>query len=93
MLLASPRAQKELDALPSRIADGLRQLLGALAEDPRSKRFDLKPLVGGRGKLPRLRLRIGDYLVILEIDHARQQILVGRVGHRSTIYRDWGGGD
>ncbi len=91
-LLASPHAQRDLDDLPVRIADGIRLLLHALAEEPRSRRFDIKQL-GGSHRSKRLRLRIGEYRILLDIDHQRQQILVARIGHRSTVYRGWDGGD
>jgi mRNA interferase RelE/StbE len=90
-LLANPSAQRELDALPPRIAEGIRAVLRALADEPRSKRFDLKVLQGGSTRS--WRLRIGDYRVILGLDHERQEILVVRIGPRSTVYRGWSGGD
>ena len=87
-LLASPAAQRELDGLPRRIGDGIRAVLMALAQDPRSERFDLR-LLRGRNPGRRLRLRIGDYRVLLSVDHARREILVARIGHRSSVYKAW----
>lgn len=51
----------------------------------------MKVLQGGQPGQLRHRLRIGDYRVILRIDHERQEILVVRIGHRSTVYRSWDG--
>lgn len=86
-LLAHPAAQKDLDRLPPRIAGGLRDVLRAIAEAPRDPRFDLKPLRAVDGEPPALRLRVGQYRVILRIYHKEREIRVARVGHRSTIYR------
>lgn len=86
-LLASPAGQKSLDALPKAIADGLREMLHALAESPRSRRFDIKALRGPQREPPLLRLRVGDYRVILFIDHERQEIVLARAGRRATVYR------
>ena len=92
-LLTVPAVQRQLDALPARIADGLRLVLRALADSPRSKRFDLKPLQGSYHRPPPLRLRVGDYRVILQVYHDVQEIRISAIGHRSTIYRDWVRGD
>lgn len=83
-------AQKDLDALPPRIAGGIRDVLRALAEDPRDPRFDLRPLRAVDGEPPALRLRIGQYRVILRIHHREREIRIARIGHRSRIYRGLG---
>jgi mRNA interferase RelE/StbE len=93
LLLAAPSAQRELDALPPAIANGLRLILRALADEPRSSRFDLKKLAGNDERPPPLRLRVADYRVVLQIDHAVKEIHIVAVGHRSKVYRRWGGGD
>lgn len=84
-------AQKELGALPDTIADGLRRVLSALAASPRDKRFDLKPLKAVDGEPPALRLRVGEYRVILRIHHDLKEIRIARVGHRKAVYRGIGG--
>ena len=86
-LLAHPVAQKELQALPGAIADGLRKVLVALSEAPRDPRFDLRPLRGQTDRPRPLRLRVGEYRVILQIYHDLEEIRVARVGHRSNVYR------
>jgi len=73
--------------LPGAIADGLRQVLAALAESPKDSRFDLRPLRGQTDKPRPVRLRVGDYRVILQIYHDLGEIRIARVGHRSTVYR------
>lgn len=89
-VLAHPRAQRELDKLPARIADGLRAVLLALAESPHSKRFDISPRRAVDGHPPALRLRVGDYRVILGIHDADKEIRIARIGHRSKVYRGLG---
>lgn len=86
-LLAHPRAQRELDGLPTIVAQGIRSVLEALAVDPRSRRFDLKQLRGIDGEPPAQRLRIGEYRVVLRIDHRSREIRIARIGHRSDVYR------
>ncbi len=92
-LLTVPSVQRQLDELPPVIADGLRQVLGALAKEPRSKRFDLKKLVGKDERPPPLRLRVGDYRVVLQMYHDLEEIRISAIGHRSTVYRNWERGD
>lgn len=86
-LLAHPAAQKELDSLPDPIADGIRRVLNALAQEPRATRFDLRALKAVDGEPPALRLRLGDYRVILRIHHDVREIRIARIGHRRTAYR------
>ena len=87
VLLAHPTAQKELDVLPTRIADGIRRVLAALAKSPRDPRFDLRALKAVDGEPPAMRLRVGEYRVILRIHHPEKEIRIARIGHRSGIYR------
>lgn len=86
-LWAHPAAQRELDALPEVVAEGIRQVLVARADAPRSRRFDLKPLKAVDGEPLVLRLRIGEYRVLLRIHPAEREIRVARIGHRSGVYR------
>lgn len=89
-LLVHPTAQKELDALPRAIGDGIREILRALAEEPRSRRFDLKPLKAVDDEPPAMRLRIGEYRVLLRISHDVREIRIARIGHRKNVYRGLG---
>lgn len=90
-LLAHPVAQKELDRLPPRVADGIRAVLHALADAPRDRRFDLKPLRAVDGEPPALRLRIGEYRVILRVHHKEREIRIARIGRRGSVYPGLGG--
>lgn len=86
-LFASPAAQRELDALPTVIAEGIRKVLRILADDPRTNRLDLRPLRAVDGEPPALRLRLGQYRVILRIYHDLEEIRIARIGHRRSVYR------
>ena len=86
-ILVRPVAQRQLDDLPTAIQEGLRLVLRTLADEPRGSRFDLKAIAGRKRTPPYLRLRVGDYRIILQIDHAVHEILVARIGHRKDVYR------
>lgn len=89
-LEAHRQANKELGALSQGIADGLRRVLRDLADDPADSRFDLKRIQGHTSLPPTLRLRLGQYRVLLKIDHGRHRIRVLRVGHRRNVYKGLG---
>jgi mRNA interferase RelE/StbE len=73
--------QKELDRLPSRIAERMLDALSRLKEQPRPT---------GCKKLPgeiAWRIRVGDYRAIYEIDDRLARIVVVTIGHRREVYR------
>lgn len=86
-LLAHPKAQRELDALPPIVQEGLRAVLRELALAPRDARFDLKALRAVDGEPPALRLRVGEYRGALRIHHDEREIRIARIGHRSVVSR------
>jgi mRNA interferase RelE/StbE len=43
-----------------------------------------KPLVGGAGEL---RVRVGDYRVIYDVDDAALRVLILTIGSRQSVYR------
>lgn len=77
------RAAKQFKALPPNIQQRIRPKVDALAESP---------LPSGVVKLegsPNLyRIRIGDYRVVYELQDKALIVLVVKIGHRSSIYRD-----
>lgn len=76
------RAQKQIARLPATTQDRrIEDALQALANDPRPR--SSRRLRDREG----LRLRVGDYRVIYEIDDDRQMVTVLQVGHRRDVYR------
>jgi len=75
------RAQKQIARLPATTQDRIEDALQVLANDPRPR--SSRRLRGREG----LRLRVGDYRVIYEIDDDRQTVTILQVGHRRDIYR------
>lgn len=89
-LEAHREANKQLRSLPPKIADGLRKVLRDLAHDPAHPRFDLKRIQGHNRHPPTQRLRVGQYRVLLKIDHDEQRIRILRIGLRADVYRGIG---
>ena len=75
------RAQKQIARLSATTQDRIENTLQALADDPRPR--NSRKLRGRES----LRLRVGDYHVIYEVDDDRQVVTVFQVGHRRDIYR------
>jgi mRNA interferase RelE/StbE len=75
------KAQKQIARLPATTQDRIEDALQALANDPRPR--SSRRLRGREG----LRLRVGDYRVIYEIDDDRQIVTILQVGHRRDVYR------
>jgi mRNA interferase RelE/StbE len=79
----SPRAEKVLRKLDRQVARRVRDSLIRLASmtDPTSS---CKPLSGPLTGL--WRYRVGDYRIILDIDHGQVVIIALDLGHRRNIY-------
>ena len=75
------RAQKQIARLPATTQDRIEDVLRALANDPRP--HNSRKLRGRES----LRLRVGDYRIIYEVDDDRQMVTVFQVGHRRDVYR------
>jgi mRNA interferase RelE/StbE len=78
------RAEKDLDALPRRIAARAIKALETLAEDPGAEQLDVKLLVGRR---PWRRMRVGDYRILFKVADRGRIILVARVIDRRDLER------
>lgn len=77
-----PSAAKVIRKLDRPTARRLLDAIGALASDPRpSGCIQLK---GGDGEL---RIRVGDYRVVYDVQDDELVVLVLRVGHRREVYR------
>ena len=74
------RAQKHLANLPTQNYSRIRDLILALASNPRPS--GCKKLTGREG----WRVRSGDYRVIYEIDEAERRVTIMDIGHRKDIY-------
>ncbi len=75
-------AQRAFDALPETTKNRIERRIDALSDQPRSS--NVTALAGGSG---RLRVRIGDYRIIFEIDDEESIVLVIAIGHRGEVYR------
>lgn len=81
-ILFKPSAERAFLALPRDIQKRLDKRLLALRDNPRPP--GVKALTGAPGVL---RLRVGDYRVLYEVDDAVLVVLVLKVAHRGDAYR------
>ncbi len=77
----TPRAQKDLKALPVRERRRVAGQIDALKTDPRPQ--DCRKLMGREGFY---RIRVGDYRVVYLVEDELLVILIVRVGDRKDIY-------
>lgn len=73
-------ARKQLLKLPR---DVQKRVISALERIRIRPEAYVKKLVGDPG----YRLRVGDYRVIMDIEHNKLIILVLKVGHRKNVYK------
>jgi mRNA-degrading endonuclease RelE of RelBE toxin-antitoxin system len=84
-LALSPSASRALGALPSEDKERLTDALHEVAErEQPTAHSDVEHLRGDRQG--RVRLRVGDWRAILELDKPR--LLVHTIGHRGGVYND-----
>ena len=77
------QAIKALQGMSARDSGRIRQLLDELAEDPKRRDIDVKPLRGNRG----FRMRVGDHRVIFDRDEETRVIEILRIGPRGDVYK------
>lgn len=77
----TPRARKDLKALPKRERQRVAEQIEALKADPRQT--GCKQL---KGREDFYRIRVGDYRVIYQIEDEILLILIVRIGDREEIY-------
>ena len=80
-LLILPRAVRELGKLPADERARVRDACHGLADDPRPS--GSRKLTGRPG----MRIRVGRYRVIYEVDDPAREVTVMHVGHRRDVYR------
>jgi mRNA interferase RelE/StbE len=76
-------ARKELEKLPSSIAQRIIARIEALVINPRTTRS-----VKLQGNRNLWRIRVGDYRVVYHVDDAARIIDVSIIRHRRDAYRD-----
>lgn len=79
---ARPRARKALRPLEPAARKDILAAMRALGTDPRPA--GVKPLKGHR---PWLRVRVGDYRIIYDVNDTTRVVTVAVVGHRREVYR------
>ncbi len=74
-------AEKELDALGSKLRDRIIRRLLSLEENPRPR--GTKKLTTDKS----YRLRVGDYRVLYVVNDSEHVVRIMAVGHRREVYR------
>jgi mRNA interferase RelE/StbE len=80
-IVFAPEAAQEFDALDPVVRSRVERALDQLATNPIAVRGQIKRLRGD----PALRLRVGDWRIILE--PRRDKIVVLAIAHRREVYR------
>ncbi|MFQ5466654.1 MAG: type II toxin-antitoxin system RelE/ParE family toxin [Kiloniellaceae bacterium] len=78
----TPRARRDLTALPQRERRRVDRRIQALAENPRPR--GVKKLHEGEGLY---RVRAGDYRILYRVESRALVVLVVRIRHRREAYR------
>ncbi len=78
-IIWSIQASKQMERLDRSVAKRIHEKVGQLYQNP--ERY-VEKLV----RYPYYRLRVGDYMVILDIQNEMIRILILKVGHRSNVY-------
>ncbi len=79
----TPRAEKELDALPRHVQKRIARWIDLLADDPRREGT---AKLEGHGGLRRVHAS-KDYVIIYTIHAKRVLVLILRIAHRKEAYR------
>ena len=72
-----------LARLDTKMASRITQRIEAVADAPRARNPNVKPLTGVEG----YRLRVGDWRVLYALDHRAKRVLVRDVRARGSAYR------
>jgi mRNA interferase RelE/StbE len=80
----SRQAQRTVERLDAPARARLARTLDRLRRDPFDPALDIRPIQGEPGTL---RLRVGDWRVIFEVDLVNRMIQVRLIGSRGDIYK------
>ncbi len=75
-------ASRAFERLPSVVRARIERAIDALTTNPRPS--GSRSVVSGAGDL---RIRVGDYRVLYEVDDASRTVLILKIAHRSEAYR------
>ena len=78
-IIWSIQASKQMERLDRSVAKRIHEKVGQLYQNP--ERY-VEKLV----RYPYYRLRVGDYMVILDIQNEMIRIFILKVGHRGNVY-------
>lgn len=78
-------ARKEFERLSKKMRSSATEALSLLAQNPYSELLKVKKL---KGQASLYRIRVGDYRLVYEVRDERLVVLVIKIGHRSSIYRN-----
>ena len=81
-VVLSPKAEKQLDELPTPLRRRITEAIEGLESKPRP--HGVKKLTGAENLW---RIRVGDYRIVYTIEDDRLIVLVVKIGHRREIYR------
>ena len=81
-VVLSPKAEKQLDELPTPLRRRITEAVEGLESKPRP--HGVKKLTGAENLW---RIRVGDYRIVYTIEDDRLIVLVVKVGHRREICR------
>ena len=75
-------AARGFDGLPDTVQQRIERAVNALATDPRPR--GIQAVASGAGAL---RIRVGDYRVIYEVDDDARIVRILKVAHRREVHR------
>ena len=81
-LQLSPRANRDLKKLPTRVQERLKDYIDALAHAPRPS-----VVVKLEGEVNIYRIRVGDYRVLYEVHDQIFVVIVLKIADRKEAYR------
>lgn len=77
-------ADKAFSSLPEKVQDRIDDVLDGLEKEPWP--VGHKKLKGSKDDF--LRVRVGDYRVVYQVEEDRLVIVLIRIGHRKDVYRN-----